>query len=215
MQSLNLAKVNQVLCLGAHADDIEIGCGGTVLSMFGPDSGTSVRWIVFSADETRRQEAQRSARQFLSHPSSRLEIHAFRDGFFPFEGAALKECFESLKSEIEPDLILTHGGNDLHQDHRTVAELTWNTFRNHCILEYEVPKYDGGLASPNVFVPLATSAVERKIHYLAECFHSQKAKPWFDPEVFRGLMRLRGVECNSPTKYAEAFYARKITLRSG
>jgi LmbE family N-acetylglucosaminyl deacetylase len=203
----------RVLCLGAHSDDIEIGCGATILGLCAADVALEVTWVVFSAGGERGQEARRSAKLFLAGAGAwQLEAHEFRDGFFPYEGVAIKERFEELKSRPSPDLILTHRGKDRHQDHRTISELTWNTFRDHLILEYEIPKYDADLGRPNVFVPATAEVRQRKIELLMEVFATQRSKRWFTPETFEALMRLRGIECASPTGYAEAFHARKIIL---
>jgi len=202
-----------VLCIGAHCDDIEIGCGGTILRLAGECRGAVFHWVVFSAPEVRATEAQRAAELFVS--SSTLQgphLKAFRDGFMPFEGAAVKEVFEGLKRSVSPDLILSHSRRDAHQDHRLLAELTWNTFRDHLILEYEIPKYDGDLEQPSVFVPLEADVCQRKIDYIMETFRSQLGKRWFRRETFLSLMRLRGMECNAPSGYAEAFYGRKLVL---
>lgn len=203
----------RVLCLGAHSDDIEIGCGGTLLTLLQRYQRVVIRWVVFSGSELRAQEAQASAAAFLAgaHESS-VEIKSFRDGFFPTQFEAIKEDFERLKREFSPDLVFTHYRDDRHQDHRVLSDLTWNTFRNHAIFEYEIPKYDGDLGRPNVFVPLDREICSQKIEYLLEHFASQRDKAWFDAETFRALLRLRGMEANSPTTYAEAFYARKLIV---
>jgi LmbE family N-acetylglucosaminyl deacetylase len=201
-----------ILCLGAHADDIEIGCGGTVLRLLRAFPRSTVHWVVLSAPRRRAAEARASVARFLRGAGRRtVHVHDFRDGFFPDARTPIKEAFEALKP-VAPDLILTHTEHDRHQDHRLVAELTWNTFRDHLILEYEVPKYDGDLASPNVFVPVAAGDRRRKITILMESFPSQRRKRWFSPATFEALMRLRGVECAAREGYAEAFYARKLTL---
>jgi len=203
----------RILCLGSHSDDIEIGCGGTVLRLAEQFPGSVFHWVVFSAEGVRSAEARRAADLFVGR--DRLEgpaLKTFRDGFLPFLGAELKDIFEDLKKNVSPDLILTHYREDAHQDHRLVCELTWNTFRNHLILEYEIPKYDGDLGRPNVFVPLEREVCQKKVRYLMEAFQSQRSKHWFQEETFLGLMRLRGMECNAPSGYAEAFYGRKIAL---
>jgi LmbE family N-acetylglucosaminyl deacetylase len=203
-----------LLCLGAHSDDIEIGCGATILTLVGHYSRLKVHWVVFSAAGARGEEATRSAKLFLRGvEKQRLVLHEFRDGFFPWQGAAIKEVFEELKRELKPDLTFTHCRHDRHQDHRLVNELTWNTWRDHLILEYEVPKYDADLASPNVYVPVTAQAVKKKVDHLLKCFGTQRSKQWFDEETFRGLLRLRGLECAATSRYAEAFYARKLVLR--
>jgi LmbE family N-acetylglucosaminyl deacetylase len=210
------AEALRLLCLGAHSDDIEIGCGGTVLSLLESNRGVEVRWIVFSANDERSREARNSAAAFLSRARHKeVAVKSYRDGFFPFVGAAIKDEFESLKREFQPDLVFTHFRDDRHQDHRLIADLTWNTFRDHLILEYEIPKYDGDLGQPNVFVPLAESICEQKIRLLLEGFQSQQPKSWFDEETFRAMLRLRGMEANSRTRFAEAFYCRKAVLGFG
>lgn len=213
MIDLSPRSLGSVLCLGAHADDIEIGCGGTVLRWAKENPGLSFHWVVFSASGDRRSEAERSARGFLkSSQKPRIDLHSFQDGFFPSHLSEIKQTFEQLKTSVTPDVILTHYGADRHQDHRVVSELTWNTFRHHLILEYEIPKYDGDLGQPNVFVPLEEAVCEKKIDLLYEHFPTQAGKTWFDRDTFRGLMRLRGVECAAPGRFAEAFYGRKLKL---
>lgn len=202
----------KILCLGAHSDDIEIGCGGTILRLLASQQEIEIVWVVFGAGGKREQEARASAALFLSQAQNKnVAVKGFRDSFFPFEGGQIKDFFEELKS-TSPDLIFTHYRGDAHQDHRLVEELTWNTFRNHFILEYEIPKYDGDLGQPNVFVPLDQAIYERKVRYLMEAFETQRSKQWFDKDTFLGLMRLRGMECVAPSGYAEAFYSRKVVL---
>jgi LmbE family N-acetylglucosaminyl deacetylase len=213
--SLNEAasKPLTILCLGCHADDIEIGCGGTVLRLGEQYPHCVFHWVVFSAHGIREAEANRAAALFVD--SSRLRgplLKNFRDGFMPFEGAEIKDAFEDLKSAISPDLIFTHNRQDAHQDHRLIAELTWNTFRDHFILEYEIPKFDGDLGRPNVFVPLDSELCRKKIRYVIDAFGSQRGKRWFQEDTFLSLMRLRGMECNAPSGHAEAFYCRKVVL---
>jgi len=201
-----------VLCLGAHSDDIEIGCGGTILRLAQEYPHCVFHWVVFSAHGVRAAEAQRAAALFAgSHAARAPLLKAFEDGFMPFVGAEVKAVFEELKA-LSPDLIFTHYRNDAHQDHRVVAELTWNTFRDHLILEYEIPKFDGDLGQPNLFVPLESEVCEKKTGYLLEAFESQRAKRWFRQDTFLSLMRLRGMECNAPSGYAEAFYCRKLVV---
>jgi len=203
----------KILCLGAHSDDIEIGCGGTILGMQKKYKDAMVYWVVFSSEPPRDREARRSANLFLTDAGSRkILIENFRNGYFPYIGADIKNYFESVKKIISPDIIFTHSRTDLHQDHRIVSELTWNTFRNHFILEYEIPKYDGDFGSPNVFVPLERSICQKKAGYLLKCFKTQTVKHWFTEEIFISTLRIRGMECVSPTKYAEAFYSRKMLL---
>ena len=203
----------RVLCLGAHADDIEIGCGGLLLRLIEEGGPVDVEWVVFSAAPPRAVEARRSAALFLKGARrARVTLERFRDGFFPYQGARIKETFERLKRRPSPDLVLTHFRDDRHQDHRVLSDLAWNTFRDHWILEYEIPKFDGDLGSPSVFVPVSQAKAQLKVDYLERCFGSQRDKHWFTAETFRGLMRLRGMECRSASGYAEAFYSRKLVL---
>ena len=213
--NLNVEKTGplNVLCLGCHSDDIEIGCGGTILRLSEEYPGAVFHWVVFSATGARREEAQHAANLFVG--ANRLKgphLHAFKDGFMPFVGAEVKAVFEELKQSVSPDLIFTQNRKDFHQDHRLIGELTWNTFRNHFILEYEIPKYDGDLGQPTVFAPLELSVCQKKVQYLLEAFQSQRSKRWFQEDTFLSLMRLRGMECNAPSGYAEAFYCHKLVL---
>lgn len=216
MKPLQLAAPGDrlsVLCLGAHSDDIEIGAGATLLSMQERGVRLDVYWCVLSGSGKRESEARASASDFLSAAQrSRVEIMSFRDGFFPEQGEAIKSWFETLRAQVDPDLILTHRRGDAHQDHRQVRRLTWNTFRDHCILEYEIPKWDGDMGQPNLYVPISARALKRKIDLLIKHFGSQRSKQWFDSETFLGLARLRGMECRAPERYAEAFVAPKLVL---
>lgn len=201
----------KVLCLGAHSDDIEIGCGGTILRLIDEIPQLQVYWVVFSANGDREEEAKKSAELFLADVTEKKVVTKnFRDGFFPYNGAQIKDYFEELKSQISPDLIFTHYRNDRHQDHRLIEELTWNTFRNHLILEYEIPKYDGDLGRPNYFVRLNEEIATKKIDYLHKVFATQRGKYWFNEDLFKALMNLRGVEARSSSNYAEGFYAYKL-----
>ncbi len=205
--------VERVLAIGCHADDIEIGCGGTLLRLAAMYPEAEVLWVVLTADAARADEARRSSADFTKgFGSARVLLGGFRDGFLPYEGGAVKEFFEALKDEIVPDVIFTHQRGDLHQDHRLACELTWNTFRDHLVLEYEIPKYDGDLGAPNVFVHLDEPTVNRKIELLLAHFGSQSERRWFKDDLFRALLRLRGMESNSPSGQAEAFYSRKLVL---
>jgi LmbE family N-acetylglucosaminyl deacetylase len=202
--------LERVLAIGCHADDIEIGCGGTLIALTRARPRLALTWVVLAAPGDRAAEARASAQAFLADADvSDVRIHEFRDGFLPYVGGEVKEVFEGLK-DVQPDLVFTHTRHDLHQDHRLACELTWNTFRNHLILEYEIPKYDGDLGSPNVFVPLEESLVAEKLRLVREHYASQHGKHWFDDELFRGLMRLRGME--SASRHAEAFTCRKLAL---
>jgi LmbE family N-acetylglucosaminyl deacetylase len=217
MLALNLTQGGvsplKILCLGSHSDDIEIGCGGTILRLLSSNQNAQAVWVVFSSSKEREQEARNSAGLFLGQAKQKeIIVNDFRDGYFPFEGARIKDFFEGLK-RVSPDLILTHNHKDAHQDHRLIAELTWNTFRDHLILEYEIPKYDGDIGQPNLFVPLEPEIYENKVRYLMEAFESQRTKPWFGRDTFLALMRLRGMECVAPSGYAEAFYCRKLVLQ--
>ncbi len=204
----------QILCLGAHSDDLEIGCGGTILTMTQQIVPAHVTWVVFSGNASRRQEAVASANAFLADAAKReIRVESYRDGFFPYTGAEIKEYFEALKTQIAPDIIFTHCRNDLHQDHRLICELTWNTFRNHCILEYEIPKYDGDLGSPNLFVPLSPAVARKKIDSIMEHFTTQAQRHWFSPDLFASVLRIRGMESCAESGLAEAFYARKVVIR--
>ena len=201
-----------VLCLGAHSDDIEIGCGGTLLHLKQIAPKLKIHWVVFSALGQRRSEAEKGAELFGAGCDKKVVLKEFRDGFLPYRGGEVKDFFEQMKSDVNPDLIFTHWQGDAHQDHRLVCELTWNTFRNHLILEYEIPKYDGDMGRPNLFVPLDAPLPDHKVDYLHQAFESQSSKPWFARETFLGLMRIRGMECNSASGYAEAFHTRKIAI---
>jgi len=216
MLSLNFAHAGtalKILCLGSHSDDIEIGCGGTILRLLAEGQEVDVTWIVLASNADREREARNSASKFLDRADKKnVVVKTFRDGFFPFEGAQIKNYFEQDLKPISPHLIFTHSRKDAHQDHRLVAELTWNTFRNHLILEYEIPKYDGDMGQPNFFVPLDREMCENKVDYLMEAFGTQRSKAWFAKETFFGLMRLRGMECVAPSGYAEAFYCRKVVI---
>ena len=203
----------KALFLGAHSDDIELGCGGTILSLLEQGQELEVWWVVFAASPARRLEAERSAEMFLRGAVKKETIvRDFKESFFPYIGAEIKACFEELKRTISPDVVFTHFRDDLHQDHRLISELTWNTFRDHLILEYEIIKYDGGLGSPNVFVHLSEEVCAKKMKFLMENFQSQRSHQWFTEEAFRAILRLRGVESNAPSKFAEAFYVRKLVL---
>jgi len=206
----------RILCLGAHADDIEIGCGGTVLQLAENHPNACFDWVVLSAHGERRREAAGSADHFLESAGAKtVALGDFQDGYFPYQGARVKDFFEQLKRDVTPDLILTHYRGDLHQDHRLVCELTWNTFRDHLILEYEIPKYDGDLGTPNGFVSLPRSTCDRKISYILQHYASQHGRGWFTEETFRATLRLRGIEAGSRSGYAEGFYGRKLFLQVG
>jgi len=212
MLSLELARPGRklsVLAIGAHADDIEIGAGGAILSWIASGGEVSVDWCVLSAPGARGDEARASAEDFLKGAKAQIHLAEFRDGYLPAERAAVKDWVEGLK-RLQPDVILTHARDDAHQDHRLVNELTWNTFRDQLILEYEIPKWDGDLGQPNLYIELSEEILSRKIELLHRHFGSQRSKAWFDEETFRGLARLRGIECRQ--RYAEAFFARKLLL---
>ncbi|MGH8093092.1 MAG: PIG-L deacetylase family protein [Chthoniobacterales bacterium] len=209
MLKLDFRKAKSLLFLGAHADDIEIGCGGTILKWAAANPGLKVHWVVFSAEGARRIEARRSAELLLRGASqAKVTIKQFKASFFPTQEATIKGYFETLKRSVAPDIVFTHYRYDRHQDHRLLSDLAWNTFRHHLILEYEVPKYDGDLGSPNLFIPLTEVVGRRKASHICRVFQTQRPKHWLTEDTFLALMRLRGVECAS--KYAEAFYCRKM-----
>lgn len=211
MISLDFPRLKKVLCLGAHSDDIEIGCGGTLLKLARERPDLDVRWVVFSAGGRRTLEAQRSARQFIGGlKRKKIVVKRFRTSFFPAQNEQIKGYFETLKQTFQPDLILTHYRDDRHQDHRVLSDLAWNTFRSHLILEYEIPKYDGDLGTPNAFVPLSDDISQQKVRLLMRHFQTQSNKHWFTEDLFYALMRLRGMECG--VRRAEAFHCRKIVL---
>ena len=212
MIEFSLGNAKRILCVGAHSDDIEIGCGGTLLKLARDYPDVDVRWVVFSADGKRSREARDSASMFLKGVArKKVEVKSFTGSFFPFEGAKIKTFFERLK-QFAPDVVFTHYRDDRHQDHRVLSDLAWNTFRNHLVLEYEIPKYDGDLGIPNLFVPIDDELARRKVDSICRVFQTQANRHWFTEDTFLSLMRLRGIECASATKYAEAFYCRKIVL---
>jgi len=211
MIEFNFKEVRNILCLGAHADDIEIGCGGTLLKLIRDHERLNVLWVVFSAEGGRAREARASASAFLNGSlKKKIVVERFRGSYFPAQGIRIKEYFEKIQSTFSPDLVLTHYRDDRHQDHRVLSDLAWNTFRNHLILEYEIPKYDGDFGIPNFFVPLDEEICQKKVDHLCRFFETQSNKHWFSRDTFLSVMRLRGVECASPTKYAEAFFCRKV-----
>lgn len=213
MAHLGSDRSLKILCLGAHSDDIEIGCGGTILRLIQLHPRVQLKWIVLSAHGERENEAFQSANLFLQGADTKeIAFQKFRDGFFPYVGGEVKEYFEALKRSIDPDIIFTHFRNDMHQDHRLVSEITWNTFRDHFILEYEIVKFDGDLGNPNMFVPLNRKDCEKKIKHIKDCFLSQATRQWFREDTYYSIMRLRGIECNAPEGYAEGFHGRKTTL---
>jgi len=202
-----------VLCLGAHSDDIEIGAGAALLQWIATGAELNILWCVLSAPAEREEEARKSAADFVKGAATaEIETLIFRDGFFPVQGETIKEWFESVKRRFQPDIVLTHRSDDAHQDHREVCRHTWNTFRDHLVLEYEIPKWDGDLGQPNLYVPITAAALDRKIDLLMSHFATQRSKDWFDRDTFHALARLRGMECRAPERYAEAFFARKIVV---
>jgi LmbE family N-acetylglucosaminyl deacetylase len=206
-------SLRSVVCIGAHADDIEIGCGGTLLQMRESFPGLQVDWVVLAGDEKRRAEAAASFKHWTSGSSNcRLHQFDFPDTQFPWNGVAIKQAIHGIAESLNPDAVFTHYKNDAHQDHRLVSELTWNAFRNHLILEYEIPKFEGDLAHPNVYFPLSTTMAERKVELLMNSFESQRDKPWFDERTFFAILRLRGIESKAPDGWAEAFHGRKIWM---
>jgi LmbE family N-acetylglucosaminyl deacetylase len=206
-------NLRRVLCLGCHADDIEIGCGGSVLRLINEHPGLEVWWVVLSGEPARAEEARKSAAMWLATAGKKQVICGdFRDRYFPAQWAQIKDFTHDIAARFAPDLIFTHRRDDAHQDHRLVGELTWNAFRNHCIWEYEIPKYEGDLGQPNLFVALDEAICRRKIELLGDAFPSQQGKHWFTADAFWAVLRLRGLECNSLSRFAEGFYARKTLL---
>ena len=213
MLPLRFDSIRSVLCLGAHSDDIEIGCGGTLIQLLSKHPQLKVHWVVFSGEETRTAEARTSAAELLAGAANtHIVVQKFRDSYFPYIGTEIKDCFKQLAKEVNPDLVFTHRQGNAHQDHRLIAELTANAFRNHLILGYEIPKYDGDSATPNCYVPIDEATVRRKVDHLLRHFRSQHEKQWFTDDTFRSLLRLRGIECNSPTGLAEGFECRKMVI---
>lgn len=213
LAALDANRPLRLLCLGAHSDDIEIGCGGTVLNWLKTMPAVEVTWVVFAGDEVRVAEARKSATALLRGAKAvRLAFGGFHDGYFPAQYAEIKSFFEDLKRSVQPDIIFTHCLEERHQDHRLLAELTWNTWRDHLVYEYEIPKYEGGLPQPNAYVPLPAPLARRKLAHLDRHFASQRSKDWFRADVFQAQMLLRGIECRAPGGFAEAFHARKIVL---
>lgn len=209
----SLRRPLRILCLGAHCDDIEIGCGGTLLRLLGRRNGAEVTWVTFSGTKERQRELRKSAADFLRQARSAAVVcHEFQDAFFPSQYSELKGVFESTRKMLNPDVVFTHESTDRHQDHRLVGELTWTAFRDSMILAYEIPKYDGGLTTPNAYVALTASQVDRKIKLLMRCYASQRTRTWFSPDTFRATLRLRGVESGSATGWAEGFHVRKFCL---
>jgi LmbE family N-acetylglucosaminyl deacetylase len=205
-----------ILCIGAHSDDIEIGAGGTILSLIGRGVRLEVTWCVASARGSREEEARASACEFLAGAQSvSLELGGFDDSFFPVQMRQIKEWLAAIRGRSTPDIIFTHRRDDAHQDHRTVNEITWNLFRDHLILEYEIPKWDGDIGRPDIYVPLSREELKRKMELLHSHFASQRSKDWFDAETFRGLARLRGMECRAPEGFAEAYTLKKASLSFG
>lgn len=213
MLTLELREPRTFLSIGAHCDDIEIGCGGSLAQWAIKHPGARFVWAIFSGSAERVAETRAAAAAFLG-PGVEIEFvfHEFRESYFPSQLASIKEAFDALKARIEPSVVLTHHEHDRHQDHRVLAELTWNSFRDHLILEYEIPKYDGDLGRPNVFVPLPAALARRKAETLVGTFVSQRSRDWFTTDTFTSLMRLRGIECHSPSGFAEGFFARKLAL---
>lgn len=208
-----LAPGSTVLCIGAHCDDIELGCSGALMELTLRSPGLRVVWVVFSGDPVRQAETRAAAELILGAAASHsVIVHDFPVSYFPYSGGRIKDCFETLRTQIDPQLIFSHHLADRHQDHRLIAELTWNSFRRHAILEYEIAKFEGDLGQPNCFMPLSRTSLQRKLDMLDACFVSQRDRSWFDPQLFRGHMRLRGMECNAAAGHAEAFHVRKLIL---
>lgn len=204
----------KVLCLGAHADDIEIGVGGTLLGWIAAGTELDVHWCVLSGAGPRRDEAMAGASAVLGGATTQtVECADFRDGYFPAQGEQVKEWVQDLATRTKPDIVFTHRGDDAHQDHREISRLTWNAFRDQVVLEYEIPKWDGDLGQPNLYIPMTGEVMQRKLEILENCFGSQRSKDWFDADTFKGLARIRGMECRAPERFAEAFFVRKLVVR--
>jgi LmbE family N-acetylglucosaminyl deacetylase len=201
-----------VLCLGAHSDDIEIGCGGTLLRLLAEYPGAKVHWVVFASNPEREREARASAASFCAGADATVVVHAFRESFFPAQWSDLKDAMEAVRKACRPDLVFSHRLEDMHQDHRVLAELTWNSFRDHLIWQYEIAKYEGDLGRPNLYVPLTRAVAERKVELLHQHFPTQTSRSWFHADTFHGLMSLRAIECNAPEGRAEAFHVRKFVV---
>jgi LmbE family N-acetylglucosaminyl deacetylase len=213
MRHVTLGSLRRILCLGAHADDIEIGVGGTLLKLAEENPDLEIWWVVFSASGQRSKEARESANDFLSLVKSReIRVASFRESYYPSEWPTIKEYLEEIKAKFDPEIVFTHYRNDRHQDHRVLSDLAWNTFRNHLILEYEILKYDGDLGQPNIFVPLSEELCNRKVELLLKHFETQSTKHWFTRDTFEAMLRIRGIECVSETGRAEAFYCRKLVF---
>jgi LmbE family N-acetylglucosaminyl deacetylase len=213
MWKTSFGSVRRILCLGAHSDDIEIGMGGTLLTLAGQIPDLEICWVVFSAPARRAEEAMRSADDFLGNVARKdIRIGSFRESYFPSEWPAIKDWFEEIKAKFDPEVVFTHYRDDRHQDHRVLSDLAWNTFRNHLILEYEILKYDGDLGHPSIFMPLSEQICTRKIELLLKHFKTQSTKHWFTSDTFEAMHRIRGIECASATGRAEAFYCRKLVL---
>lgn len=217
MRGLQLLRGNRpltILCIGAHSDDVEIGLGGTILTLIAADPRINVHWCIGSANGMRADEAEASAAAFLDGAEdSRLSFGNFEDSYFPSQSPAIKQWLNDIRARTSPDIVFTHAHDDAHQDHREISQLTWNVFRDQMILEYEIPKWDGDLSRRNIYVPLSRGALDRKLELLSTHFATQRGKDWFDEEVFRGLARLRGMECRAPERYAEAFSLKKGMLQ--
>jgi LmbE family N-acetylglucosaminyl deacetylase len=213
MNPMRFDNLQTILCIGCHADDIEIGCGGTLLRLLDEHADVTVHWVVLSATAERAAEAQRSAETFTAKAAARhITIKDFRDSYFPWDGDRIKDFMHELAANVSPDLVLTHRHDDMHQDHKIASQLTRNAFRNHAIWEYEIPKYDGDLGANNLYLPLSEDVCRRKIDLIMRMFPSQHGRDWFTPDTFEALLRLRGVECHSPTRFAEAMFTRKIVI---
>lgn len=204
--------VGTILCLGAHGDDIEIGCGGTLLKLLAEWSDAAVHWVVLSSTPDRVAETEDSAHRFIGNKAASVVVEGYRDGYLPHQAIEIKEFFAALGRDVKPDLIFTHRCADAHQDHRLVGELTWQTFRDQTILEYEIPKFDGDLETPNLYVELSNDTVDRKVRHLIDAFATQRDKHWFTADTFRSVMRLRGIECRAADGYAEGFHCRKFVV---
>jgi len=199
-----------ILAIGAHPDDIEIGAGGTLLSLAAACPGLQARYLVLTGTAERHEEARSAASAFLPATDVHIDLHELPEGRFPAVWARVKDALEDVARSCSPDLILAPSRADAHQDHRTIGEIVPTVFRDQLYLGYEIPKWDGDLSQPSMYLPLSADVARRKVELLHKCFPSQRVRDWWDDEVFLGMARLRGMECRAP--YAEAFTCTKSAI---
>jgi LmbE family N-acetylglucosaminyl deacetylase len=211
MLALDLRGVRAVVALAAHPDDLEIAAGGLLLTLAAAAPGVRVHYVLFTGSPDRQQEARAAGPAFLPGAQLSMATHDLPDGRLPAYWGGAKEIAEEAARELPAELVLAPARDDAHQDHRTVAELATTAFRDALVLHYEIPKWDGDVGRPNLYLPLAEPTARRKVELLHTCFPSQKDRDWWDDEVFLSLARLRGMECRA--RYAEAFVCHKAALR--